>query len=120
MKLLVVLVLALPLAAGKDPLIWTPAVVESSVRHEHHGRGSLEYPGPLFARESTYIDAGEWLYHVNQSVNPGMAHLREGDKIEVAVDGRKLLLRIGGKRYTTYIQQKNRADKPVTSRAARR
>jgi hypothetical protein len=120
MKLIAVLVLAVPLTAGKSPLVWTPAVVESRTCHEFHGRGPLEYPGTLFVRESTSIDAGEWLYCVNQAVDRKMARLRAGDKIEVAVDGRKLLLRIGGKRYTTYIEKKTRADKPVTSHAAPR
>src|SRR5450759_2676763 len=61
-------------------------------------------------RESIYIDAGEWLYHVSQIVTyRGMAHVHEGDKIEVAVHGKNLILRAHGKQYTTHIDQKSRS-----------
>jgi hypothetical protein len=126
MKLLVILLLALPLAAGNIPLTWTQAVVESSFRVAHYGE---VYHEPAVrarrsvtpVRESIYIDAGEWLYHVSQIVTyRGMAHVHEGDKIEVAVHGKNLILRAHGKQYTTHIEQKSRADKPVSSPASRR
>ena len=65
MKLFVVLTLALPLAAGKTPLAWTQAVVESSLRQAHYGELYHEpavcYKRSLTpVRESIYIDAGEW------------------------------------------------------------
>ena len=124
MKLLVVLVFALPLVAAKTPLTWTQAVVESSLRQAHYGE---VYHEPAVCarrsltpvRESIYIDAGEWQYHVSQMVtNRRMANLREGDRIEVAVNGRSLILRVGSKRYTTQIVQKSRADKPVSPPAS--
>jgi hypothetical protein len=71
-------------------------------------------------RESIYIDAGEWRYHVSQMVtHRGMANLLEGDRIEVAVDGRSLILRVGSKRYTTQIVHKFRG-KPVSPPASPR
>jgi hypothetical protein len=123
MKLFVVLILALPLAAGKTPLTWTQAVVESSLRQAHYGE---VYHEPAVCsrrsltpvRESIYIDAGEWLYHVSQMVAyRRTANLREGDRIEVAVNGRSLILRVGGKRYTTQIVHKSRGT-PVTPPAS--
>src|ERR1039457_3731193 len=114
MKLLVVLTLALPLAARRTPLSWTQAVVESSLRQAHYGEVYHE-PAVCYkrsitpVRESIYIDAGEWRYHVNQMVtNRRVANLREGDRLEVAVNGRSLILRIGSKRYTTQIVHKFR------------
>ena len=123
MKLLVVLTLALPLAAGKTPLTWTQAVVESSLSQAHYGELYHEpavcYKRSLTpVRESIYIDAGEWRYHVSQMVtNRQMASLREGDRIEVAVNGRSLILRVGSKRYTTQIVHKFRG-KPVSPPAS--
>ncbi len=114
MKLFVVLTLALPLAAGKTPLTWTQAVVESSLRQAHYGELYHEpavcYKRSLTpVRESIYIDAGEWQYHVSQMVtNRRVVNLREGDRIEVAVNGRSLVLRVGSKRYTTQIVHKFR------------
>ena len=114
MKLFVVLTLALPLAAGKTPLTWTQAVVESSLRQAHYGELYHEpavcYKRSLTpVRESIYIDAGEWQYHVSHMVTARrIANLREGDRIEVAVNGRSLILRIGSKRYTTQIVHKFR------------
>ena len=114
MKLFVVLTLALPLAAGRTPLTWTQAVVESSLRQAHYGELYHEpavcYKRSLTpVRESIYIDAGEWRYHVSQMVTKRrVANLREGDRIEVAVNGRSLLLRVGSKRYTTQIVHKFR------------
>src|ERR1017187_4098369 len=102
--LLVILLLALPLAAASVPLTWTRGVVESSFRQAHYGEVYHEPPpvrsrvGVTPVRESIYIDAGEWLYHVSQLVTTrGMANLREGDKVEVAVKGNSLILRAGGK-----------------------
>ena len=124
MKLFVMLILALPLAAGKTPLTWTQAVVESSLRQAHYGEvyhePALCYKRSLTpVRESIYIDAGEWQYHVSQMVTyRRMANLREGDRIEVAVNGRRLILRVGSKRYTTQIVQKARSDKPVSPPAS--
>jgi hypothetical protein len=104
-------------------------VVESSFRQAHYGE---VYHEPAVrsrrsltpVRESIYIDAGEWLYHVSQMVTyRGMANLREGDRIEVAVNGRSLILRVGGaggKRYTTQIVQKSRSGKAVTPPASPR
>src|ERR1035441_4002710 len=123
MKLLVVLTLALPLAAGKTPLTWTQAVVESSLRQAHYGELYHE-PAVCYqrsvtpVRESIYIDAGEWQYHVSQTVtNRRMATLREGDRIEVAVNGRSLMLRVGRNRDNTKIVHKFRG-KPVSPPAS--
>ena len=127
MKLFVMLILglflALPLAAGKTPLAWTQAVVESSLRQAHYGEVYHEpavcYKRSLTpVRESIYIDAGEWQYHVSQMVTyRRMANLREGDRIDVAVNGRSLILRVGSKRYTTQIVHKFRG-KPVSPPAS--
>src|ERR1039457_2198703 len=123
MKLFVVLTLALPLAAGKTPLAWTQAVVESGLGQAHYGEASHE---PALChkrsltpvRESIYIDAGEWQYHVSQMVTQRRtANLREGDRIDVAVNGRSLILRVGSKRYTTQIVHKLRG-KMVTPPAS--
>jgi hypothetical protein len=120
MKRLVVLLLALPLFAGKTPLAWTQAVVDSGIRMAQYGE-VYQQPPVLFrrsvapVRESIYIDAGEWLYHVSRNVTTrGMANLHEGDKIEIAVLGRRLILRAGGKRYTTHIRQRSRTGAPVS------
>jgi hypothetical protein len=124
--LLVILLLALPLAAASVPLTWTRGVVESSFRQAHYGEVYHEPPvrsrvGVTPVRESIYIDTGEWLYHVSQIVTTrGMANLREGDEVEVAVKGKSLILRAGGKRYTTHIEQKSRAGQPVNSPASPR
>src|ERR1035441_4814974 len=126
MKLFVMLILALPLSAGKNSPMWTRAVVESSFRQANYGEVYHEPPvrsrvGNTPMRESIYIDAGEWLYHVSQIVTTrGMANLREGDKVEIAVKGKSLILRAGGKRYTTHIEQKSRAGPAVSSPASPR
>jgi hypothetical protein len=123
MKLFVVLTLALPLAAGKTPLTWTQAVVESSLQQAHYGEVYHEpavcYKRSLTpVRESIYIDAGEWQYHVSQTVTKRrVANLREGDRVEVAVNGRSLMLRVGSKRYTTQIVHKFRGQ-PVSPPAS--
>jgi hypothetical protein len=49
-----------------------------------------------------------------------MANLREGAKIEVAVKGKCLILRAGGKQYTTRIEQQSRAGAAVTPPASPR
>jgi len=126
MKLLVIFLLALPLTAGNAPLTWTQALVESSFRQAHYGEVYHEPPvragvSSTPVRESIYIDAGEWLYHVSQIVTArGMANLREGDRIEVAVNGKRLILRARGKQYTTHIEQKSRSGKAVSSPASPR
>src|ERR1039457_7027745 len=80
------------------PQTWTRGVVESSFRQAHYGEVYHEPPvrsrvGVTPVRESIYIDTGEWLYHVSQLVTTrGMANLREGDKVEVAVKGKSLIL----------------------------
>jgi hypothetical protein len=126
MKLLVVLLLlALPLFARKTPLSWTQAVVESGFRQAHYGEVYHQPPvryrrSVTPVRESIYIDAGEWLYHVSHPTTRGMANLREGDKLEVAVNGRRLILRVGGKRYTTHIVQRSRPGEAVNPPASPR
>jgi hypothetical protein len=125
MKLLVMLILGLPLFAGTTSLTWTQAVVESGFRQAHYGE---VYHEPAVrsrrsltpVRESIYIDAGEWLYHVSHPTTRRMANLREGDKLEVAVNGRRLILRVGGKRYTTHIVQKSRSGEAVSPPASAR
>ena len=112
MKVFVLLVLALPLAAGKTPLAWSQAVVESGSLHVQYGALYHE-PAPCHkrsvtpVRENIYIDAGDWLYHVSHVTTRWMANLHEGDKLQVAVDGRSLILRVGRKRYTTQIVERN-------------
>src|ERR1035437_8741715 len=126
MKLLVILLLALPLAAGNKPLTWTQAVVESSFRQAHYGEVYHEPPvragvSSTPVRESIYIDAEEWLYHVSQIVTTrGLANLCEGAKIEAAANGKTLRLRVRGKHYPTHIEQKSRGGKPVSSPASPR
>lgn len=123
MRLLVVLLFALPLAAGKMPLTWTQAVVESSIRHAHYGE---VYHEPAVRsgrsltpiRESIYIDAGEWLYHVSHTATRRVANLQEGDRVEVAVNGRRLILRFGGRRYTTWIVHRSRSGEAVSPPAS--
>ena len=126
LRWLVMPLIALPLAAGNKPLTWTEAVVESSFRQTNYGEVYREpevlgRPRNTPARESIYIDAGEWLYHVSQIVTTrGMANLREGDRIEVAVKGKNLILRARGRQYTTHIEMKSRGGKPVTAPASPR
>lgn len=110
------LLLALPAAAKKD-LVWTPAIIESSFRQVYNGRDYVPYTvaGPLAdraIRESIYIDAGEWLYHVIQVVHQnGILNLRDGMRVEVAVEGRHLYLRYAGKERKLELQQKSRGKK---------
>ena len=125
MKLLVILLLALPLFAARTSQTWTQAVVESNFRQAHYGEVYHEPPvhykrSVTPVRESIYIDAGEWRYHVSHATTRRMANLHEGDRIEVAVNGKRLFLRVGGKRYTTQIMQKSRADGAVSPPASPR
>jgi hypothetical protein len=126
MRLFVILALALPLTAAKGPLMWTDAVVESSFHIDHYGEVYRTPPNHTMlndtpVRESIYIDAGEWLYHVTQIVTQrGTARLREGDRIEVAVKGKSLILRAGGRQFTTHIERKSRSGKTVSSPASPR
>lgn len=120
------LAIVVPLFAGNIPLTWSPAVVESSFRAAHYGE---VYHEPAVrtrvnvtpVRESIYIDAGPSLYRVSRIVTTrGMANLREGDKIQVAVKGKTLLMRARGKQYAAHIEQISRNDKPVSSPASPR
>jgi hypothetical protein len=107
MKLLLALcMLALPANAWKDRA-WTPAVVESTFRTTDNG-ALANTP----VQESIYIDAGEWLYHVVQTVHQyGTLHLRDGTRIEIAVEGKHLFLRYDGKETKLTIDQKSRGKK---------
>jgi hypothetical protein len=112
---------SLPAAAKKD-LVWTPAVVESTFRESFDGRDYRPYVavGPMAnisVRESIYIDAGEWLYHVTQTVHSnGMLNFHDGARIEVALDGKHLILRYGGKQRRLAIDQKSRGKKGAVIR----
>jgi hypothetical protein len=105
MKLLLVLAaLVLPAVAKKD-LTWHPAVVESSFRQAYGGA----------IHESIYLDAGEWLYNVTQIVNPrGTLSLRDGARVEIAEDGKHLIIRFAGKQHRLRIEERSRGknDKP--------
>jgi hypothetical protein len=97
MKLLFALcLLAFPAAAKKD-LVWTPAVIESSFRTSSDGHILNNRPSTLAdtsVRESIYIDAGDWLYHVTQTVHAkGTLNFRDGTHVEVAVEGKHLYIR---------------------------
>ena len=111
MKLLLALILlALPLTARKE-LKWTTAVVESCTHERFNGDGIGAYGVgiPQSFRESIYLDAGDWLYHAVQFVNyNGLLNLRENAVIEVAEDGKKLIVKVGGKQHTLRIEQKSR------------
>lgn len=126
MKLLILILLALaPLSAGKKDLVWEHAVVESNFRQLDHG-APMPFDGRQGAyvatvHESIYIDAGEWLYHVTRTVTSRTTFdLRDGAKIDVAQDGKNLLMRVGSKQYSAHIEQKSRAGKHVTDPASRR
>ena len=111
MKLLLALcLLVLPLDAKKE-LKWTTAVVESCT-HELFNSGGIGSYGvavPQSYRESIYLDAGDWLYHVTQYVNAnGLLQLREGIVIPVAEEGKKLIIKLDGKQYTLKIEEKSR------------
>lgn len=126
MKLLILtLLLLVPLCAKKKELVWEHAVVESSFHRADRGTqmGYGDSQGAYVAtvRESIYIDAGEWLYHVTRVVTSrAVLNLQEGAKLDVAVDGKNLILRIGSKQFTAQIEQKSRAGRHVTDPASRR
>jgi hypothetical protein len=107
MKLLLALcLLALPASAWKDRA-WTRAVVESSFRTDNDALANIRA-----VHESIYIDAGEWLYHVAQTVHVyGALNLRDGTRIEIAVEGKHLYLRYAGKVTKLAIDQKSRGKK---------
>ena len=115
MRILIYFVVALaPMWAGKKALSWEPAKVESSFYQMHHGARFVPYNPDLgtntaSVHESIYIDAGEWLYHVSREVTPrGILRLADQTRIEVAVDGKTLVMHIGGKQYSAKIEQKSR------------
>ena len=122
-KLFLLILLALPLAAAKKPLTWEHAVIESIFRTVTNGSTyapAMDANGQS-VRESIYVDAGEWLYQVSRVVTPrGVLPVRDGAKIDVAADGRNLILRIGSKEYSTHIEHKSRAGRHVTDPASRR
>jgi hypothetical protein len=99
--LLAALVVVVPGAATKD-LTWAPAVIESSFRQADGGA----------VRESIYIDAGEWLYHVVQIVNRrGTLNLVDGARVEVAEEGKHLVIRVAGKEHRLKIEERSRGKK---------
>jgi hypothetical protein len=121
-KLVFVLcLLALPAAAKKD-LVWTPAIIESSFREAYNGHTYVPYTfqpsiSNVSVRESIYIDAGEWLYHVIQIVHSnGLLKLSDGARVEIAVDGKRLYLRYGGKERKLEIEQKSHGKKGAVIR----
>ncbi|HEY1494808.1 MAG TPA: hypothetical protein VGF49_09700, partial [Candidatus Solibacter sp.] len=88
MRLLLVLaLLALP-GYGKKELTWAPAIVESSssrVMNSGSSTGNFAEATLTSVRQSIYLDAGAWLYHVTQVVTAGHTlRLREGMRVEVA------------------------------------
>jgi hypothetical protein len=113
--LLLLVVLAVPADAKKD-LKWVPAVVESSSSQRVHSSASEPYGGatPSTVRESLYLDAGAWLYHVTQYGTAGHTlHLREGARVEVAEDGKQLVIRVNGKQHKLHIEERSRGKSPA-------
>jgi hypothetical protein len=120
MKLLFALCLLAFPAAAKNDLVWTPAVIESSFRTASDGRILNDNRPRSLAdtsvRESIYIDAGEWLYHVTQTVHAaGTLNFRDGTHVEVAVEGKHLYIRYNGKEHKLAIDQKSRGRKGVAA-----
>jgi hypothetical protein len=111
MRLLLLLVLLTVPAYAKKELKWAPAIVESSSSQLfNNGSSSAGTTEPTLqsVRESIYLDAGAWLYHVTQIVTrAGTLRLREGAKVEVAEDGKQLLIRVNGKQHKLHIEQKS-------------
>ncbi len=112
MRLLLVLALLAVPASAKKELKWASAIVESSSSQLFNNGSS---PGGFAeatlqsVRESIYLDAGAWLYHVTQIVTRGgTLRLRDGAKVEVAEDGKQLFIRVGGRQYKLHIEQKSR------------
>jgi hypothetical protein len=122
--LILTLLVVLPLYPKKKGLVWEQAVIESNLR-QFDRRDAMPFD-PLIANaatvhESIYIDAGEWLYHVTRTVTMrGALNLRDGSKIDVAEDGKNLILRVGKKEHTFHIEERSRAGKHVTDPAPRR
>jgi len=123
--LILTLLVLLPLSAKKKELVWEHAVIESNLRQLDRGP-MAPFDGRLDAytatvRESIYIDAGEWLYHVTRTVTTrGTLNLRDGAKVDVAEDGKSLIIRAGNKQHTFHIEQRSKAGKHVTDPASRR
>ena len=112
MRLLLLLALLAAPAHAKKELKWVPAVVESSSRQLFNNGSS---PGTFAeatlqsVRESIYLDAGAWLYHVTQIVTTaGTLSLREGARVDVAEDGKQLFIRVNGKQYKLHIEERSR------------
>ena len=127
MKTLICVVAMLaPLWAAKKVLTWEPAKVESSFHQVLNGAVYIPYNRARLevttaVHESIYIDAGEWLYKVTREVTPrAILQLPDETKIEVAVDGKTLVMRIGGKQYHARIEQKTRAGAASTPPSSRR
>jgi hypothetical protein len=113
MKFLVLLVMLVMPSVAKERT-WVPAMVESSSRALYNGGGVGPYMDATqqSVRESIYLDAGEWLYHVTWIVTArGTLNLRDGAKIEVAEEGKKLLLRVNGKEHKLNIEERSRGKK---------
>ena len=103
-------------AAAKKERVWVPAVVEETFLHAN---GAVYVPGsgpsPRTVKESIYVDAGEWLYNVARVVLARSAlNLQPGARIEVAVDGKHLILRLGDKEFSTSIEHKSKGKKRRT------
>ncbi len=125
MKLLILtLLVLLPLFPKKKGLAWEHAVIESNLKQLDR-RDAMPFD-PLIANaatvhESVYIDAGEWLYHVTRTVTTrGTLNLPDGAKLDVAEDGKNLIMRVGKKEYTFHIEERSRAGRHVTDPASRR
>uniref|UniRef100_Q028H8 MSHA biogenesis protein MshK n=1 Tax=Solibacter usitatus (strain Ellin6076) TaxID=234267 RepID=Q028H8_SOLUE len=117
MRLLLLLALLAAPANAKKELKWVPALVESSSRQLYNGGSS---PGTFAeatlqsVRESIYLDAGAWLYHVTQIVTTaGTLRLRDGARVEVAEDGKQLIIRVDGKQHKLHIEEKSRGKSPA-------
>lgn len=100
-------------AAAKKERVWVPAVVDQTFLHVN---GAAYVPGtgpsPRTVKESIYVDAGEWLFNVSRVVLlQGALNLREGARIEVAEDGKHLILRVGDKEFSTTIDHKSKGKK---------
>ncbi len=116
MKLVILtLLVLLPLYPKKKGLVWQQAVIESNL--QQLDRRDVMPFDPLIANaatvhESIYIDAGEWLYHVTRTVTArGTLNLRDGAKIDVAEDGKNLIVRAGKKEHTFHIEERSRGGK---------
>lgn len=127
MKILICLVMALaPLCAAKKVRNWEQAKVESCFEQVLYGSRYVRYDPSMAGytgsvHESIYINAGDWLYHVSREVGRhAILRLEDGARIEVAVEGKTLLIRVGGKQYSARIEQKLRAGAAVGPLPSRR